>query len=186
MSTLFIQPEPLTSHAFAAYGQVLGRPYCADVAGFSNPASDFWHQHYFQAGHDAMPEVLWVNYRNGDPTVTELEVHWKTQQAIVPLGQARIIHIVALSRQNVRAPNPKTVRAFYVNPGQGICMNPGCWHTTRIVSDESTCLMLTRGSTTIDLVRHLRGEAQAQESGFAKVDVCLDVAGTAGGGSKNQ
>lgn len=174
MSTLLIQPEPLHSNTFAPYGYVLGRPYADDIAGFSNPASDFWHQHYFQAGHGGIPEILWVNYRNADPLITELEVHWKTQQAIVPLGGARIIHVVALSRQSVRAPNPKTVRAFYVDPGQGVCMNPGCWHTTRIVDNESTCLMLTRGSTTIDLASHLRGEADARESGFARLDVCID------------
>lgn len=170
---LLIQPEPLTPTAFAPYGHVFGRSYSADVAGFSNPASDFWHQHYFQAGPEGMPEVLWVNYRNADPQISELEVHWKTQQAIVPLGGARIIHVVALSRQNVRAPNPKTLRAFYVEPGQGLCMNQGCWHTTRIVDQESTCLMLTRGSTTIELARHLRGEVQAVETGFAKIEACI-------------
>lgn len=168
-----IQPEPLSPQAFAPYGHVLGRPYSDDVAGFSNPASDFWHQHYFQAGPGGMPEVLWVNYRNADPQITELEVHWKTQQAIVPLGQARIIHVVALSRQSVRAPNPKTLKAFYVEPGQGLCMNPGCWHTTRIVDQESNCLMLTRGSTTVELAQHLRGQLQAVESGFAKIDACI-------------
>ena len=122
-----------------------------------------------------MPEILWVNYRNGDPDINELEVHWKTQQAIVPLGDARIVHVVALSRQNVRSPDPKTMRAFYVEPRQGVSMNPGCWHTTRIVNGEATCLMLTRGSTTIELARHLRGEIQAQETSFSKVDVQLDI-----------
>lgn len=174
---LFIQPEPLTPQAFAPYGHVLGRPYTEDVAGFSNPSSDFWHQHYFRAGPDGMPEILWVNYRNADPRITELEVHWKTQQAIVPLGQARIIHVVALSRQSVRAPNPKSLRAFYVEPGQGLCMNPGCWHTTRIVDQPASCLMLTRGSTTIELAQHLRGQLQAVETGFAKVEACIGANG---------
>lgn len=175
MTSFLLHPEPLTPQEFEPYGQVLGRPYLADIAGFSNPASDFWHQHYFQAGSDGVPEVLWVNYRNADTDITELEVHWKTQQAIVPLGDVGVIHIVALSRQNVRSPNIKTLRAFYVEPGQGICMNPGCWHTTRVVSDEATCLMLTRGSTTIELARHLRNETQAQETGFSKVDVRLEL-----------
>jgi len=175
MTALLLHPEPLTPHAFAPYGQVLGCPYSADVAGFSNPASDFWHQHYFQAGPEGMPEVLWVNYRNADRQISELEVHWKTQQAIVPLKDARIIHIVALSRQHVRSPNPKTARAFYVEPGQGLCMNPGCWHTTRVVQDEATCLMLTRGSTTVELAQHLRGQLQAHESGFGKFDATIEL-----------
>ncbi len=172
---LLIQPEPLTQSAFAPYGQMLGRPWSDEVAGFSNPSSDFWHQHYFQVGQGGVPEVLWVNYRNADPAITELEVHWKTQQAIVPLGDAQIIHIVALSRQNVRAPNPRSIKAFIVSPGQGLCMNPGCWHTTRIINQESTCLMLTRGSTTIELAKHLRNETVAQESAFAEVSACLDL-----------
>lgn len=176
---LLIQPEPLVQSAFAPYGHVLGRPWSDEVAGFSNPSSDFWHQHYFHAGQDGVPEVLWVNYRNADPDIKELEVHWKTQQAIVPLGQVPVIHIVALSRQNVRAPNPRTIRAFVVNPGQGLCMNPGCWHTTRIIDREATCLMLTRASTTIELARHLRGETTATESAFADVEVCLDLTSVA-------
>lgn len=175
MSTILLHLTPLTAHGFSPYGHVLGLPYSDGVAGFSNAASDFWHQHYFQAGHSGVPEILWVNYRNADINITELEVHWETQQAIVPLGKARIIHVVALSRQNVRAPNPKTLRAFYVEPGQGICMNPGCWHTTRIINEESTCMMLTRGSTTVELAMHLRGEGQVHESGFAKVDARIEI-----------
>src|SRR5690625_1162210 len=107
-----IQPEPLTQTGFAPYGHVLGRPYSDDVVRFSNPATDFWHQHYFQTGQGGMPEILWVNYRNADPEITELEVHWKTQPAIIPLHSARILHVVALSRQNVRSPDLRTLRAF--------------------------------------------------------------------------
>lgn len=169
MTCLLLRPHPLTPEIFAPYGTVLGRPYSADVAGFSNAASDFWHQLYFDAGLDGVPEVLWVNYRNTERVVSELEVHWETQQAIVPLGQVGIIHVVAASDLENQKPDLHTIRAFYVQPGQGINMNPGCWHTTRVIDRESTCLMLTRGSTTIELAAHLRGKTHARETGFTKI-----------------
>lgn len=169
MSPVRLAPQPLTPEAFSAYGQMWGQPYSDKVAGFSNPASDFWHQHYFDAGDGGTPEVLWVNYRNTDRDIHELEVHWQTQQAIVPLGSAGIIHVVAACQANSDQPDPDTLRAFYVEPGYGISMNPGCWHTTRVVAAQVTCLMLTRGSTTIELAAHLNQKLEAQESGFAAV-----------------
>lgn len=169
MSIILLHPQPLTSEDFEPYGTVLGRSYAADIAGFSNPGSDFWHQQYFDAGQGGLPEILWVNYRNADLNISELEVHWKTHQAIVPLGQVSIIHVVALSDSTKQQPDLQTVRVFDVEPGQGISMKPGCWHTTRVISEESTCLMLTRGSTTIELAAHLRGDTQARETGFAAI-----------------
>lgn len=167
MSVSLLRPESLTPETFEPYGTVLGRPYTTDVAGFSSPASDFWHQQYFDAGQGGLPEILWVSYRNADLDITELEAHWETHQAIVPLGQVSIIHVVALSHSDNHKPDPQTARAFLVQPGQGISMNPGCWHTTRVIGAESTCLMLTRGSTTIELAAHLRGSTHAQETSFA-------------------
>ncbi|MCQ9616482.1 ureidoglycolate lyase [Paenalcaligenes niemegkensis] len=175
MSTLLLHPQPLTSESFAPYGTVLGTPYTDEIAGFSNPASDFWHQHYFQAGHGGVPEILWVNYRNAELLITELEVHWETQQAIVPLGERGIIHVVALSHEGTHEPDPQSMRAFFVLPGQGISMNAGCWHTTRILRLESTCLMLTRGSTTVELAAHLREGPQACETSFAAIDARIVV-----------
>ncbi|WP_144630460.1 ureidoglycolate lyase [Bordetella genomosp. 13] len=155
----------LERQAFARYGWMLGKPMPAAQAGvpvFSNPATDFWQEHVFDAGSGGEPEVLWVRYRSADRVVANLEVHLLTHQAIVPLT-GPIIQVVAASATDGR-PDLATLAAFEVPVGQGICMRPGCWHATRIAAaGEVTCLMLTRRSTTADLIAHLAG-APASES----------------------
>jgi len=90
-------------------------------------------------------------------------VHRFTQQALVPLSSA-LIQVVAASQPD-GTPNPETIAAFRVPTGQGICMQPGCWHTTRVLeADEVTCLLLTRRSTTVDLIAHFTTGSVARES----------------------
>lgn len=40
-------------------------------------------------------------------------------------------------------------------------MEPQCWHATRVDVGEVKCLMLTRRSSTLDLVVHLMSGAPA-------------------------
>ncbi len=165
-STLTVQP--LSAQAFQPYGWMLGKPYpgeAPDVA-FSNPATDFWREHLFDSGTGGQPEILWVHYRNDGP-VTHLEVHHLTQQAIVPLT-GPLIHVVAASGPDGQ-PDLRSLAAFRVPPGQGLCMRPGCWHASRVPAGEVACLMLTRRSTTEDLVPHMRDGAPARESAIVPV-----------------
>ena len=67
------------------------------------------------------------------------------------------------------SPDLATLAAFRVPQGQGICMRPGCWHATRVVDGEVTCLMLTRRSTTVDLIQHLTTDARATESAIVEI-----------------
>ena len=56
------------------------------------------------------------------------------------------------------------LRAFRIGTGLGVCMRPGCWHVSFVLAGQTTCLMLTRASTTRDLVASLKGESVATES----------------------
>lgn len=159
-----LQVQKLSPEAFAPYGAVWGRPYGSDTPAFTNPTTDFWHQHFFDCGDEGKPEVLWVNYRKNDRLVNTLEVHWVTEQAIVPLGPHGVIHIVALCDASGLRPDPATLKAFHVAPGSGICMHTGCWHATQVADAQVSCLMLTRGSTTTELVAYLEHGAPAVES----------------------
>lgn len=164
--TLYTQP--ITPAAFAPYGWMLGKPFPIDPAipAFTNPATDFWREHIFDPGQDGEPEILWVNYRNAG-NVSQLEKHLRTQQAIVPLTGS-IIHIVARGAAD-GSPDLSTLSAFMVRPGQGLCMAPDCWHASRVQSAEVTCLMLTRRSTTMDLVGMMKNVQAAQESELVDV-----------------
>lgn len=168
MQRVSIFVTPLTPDAVAPYGWMLGKglPTADGTPVFSNPRTDFWQEHVFDtAGGET--EVLWVNYRDVNREVDTLEVHLRTQQAIVPL-HGEIIHVVALSAAD-GSPDPASLRAFRIGVGQGICMRPGCWHATRVDAGEATCLMLTRRSTTVDLIGHLTGGLAMTESALAPV-----------------
>jgi ureidoglycolate lyase len=156
--------QPLNADDFEPYGWMLGKPLPTDgdTPSFTSPSSDFWREHLFDTGAAGETEVLWVKYRNGEDTVASLEAHLLTQQAIVPLT-GPVIQIVATST-TAGLPDIDSLRAFRVPVGEGICMRPHCWHATRVLQDEVTCLMLTRRSTTYDLVIHLVTGAPACES----------------------
>ena len=145
--------DTLTPEAVAPFGWLLGKPYpeAANAVAFTNAATDFRREHLFHPGEGGEVEVLWVSYRNADPTVDTLERHLLTQQAVVPLVGG-IVQILATSLPD-GTPDLDCLRAFSVPPGMGICMKPEVWHATR--STGSTCLMLTRPTTTVDLIGHM-------------------------------
>src|ERR1700722_9261122 len=127
-----IAVQPLTDENLCPYGWVLGKAIRLDgsIPAFRNAETDFWEEHLFDPGMGGESQVLWVNYRNRQPAVSSLEVHRLTQQAIVPLT-GEIIQVLACSQED-GSPDIRSVRAFRVPVGAGICMGPGCWHTTRV------------------------------------------------------
>ncbi|MFT0548776.1 ureidoglycolate lyase [Allopusillimonas ginsengisoli] len=160
----------LDPDAFSDYGFMLGGPMPAmggATPAFSNEATDFWQEHVFSTGQGGETEILWVNYRSQDKRISTLEMHKITQQALIPLT-AGIIHIVAASAGD-GSPDLSSMVAFEVPVGQGVCMHPGCWHATRVQGGQATCVMLTRRSTTADLVSHLTSGSNASETCIVSV-----------------
>jgi ureidoglycolate lyase len=171
-----ITVEHLSAESFEPFGWVLGKSHALKKTpiAFRSPASDFWHEHFFDPGTGGDTEVLWVEYRDNSPLVSKLEVHHMTQQAVVPLTK-EIVQVLCLSDAN-QSPDLATLRAYRLSPGVGVCMRPGVWHATR--ADNATCLMLTRRSTTKDLIYHLINDHPAKESAISEITpVRLDTEG---------
>lgn len=171
--------EPLSEEAFAPFGWMLGRgfPPGDEPLGFAHPLTDFWHEHDFDTGPGGETEVLWVDYRKADFEVQALEAHWLTQQAVVPVRGGALIQVLAPGLPDRQYPDLSKARAFLIEPGQGICMRPGAWHTSLVLAPTVTCLMLTRRSTTRDLVQHLRQQAPAEESSVVRLEQPITLAG---------
>ncbi len=152
--------QPLTAAEFAPYGTTLG----AQRPDSLPSAINFWAEHSFRSG---LPEteVLRVVYSNADCMINSLESHHLTEQALLPIT-GPIVQIVAISRsESSKIVDLFSLRAFYIAVGQGVCMAPRCWHTTRVVTPgEAQCVMLTRASTTADLMAHLTKGSPLSES----------------------
>jgi ureidoglycolate lyase len=89
----------------------------------------------------------------------------------VPLAGGDILHVVAPTEvDGRRAPDLNRLRCFRVPAGRGLCMRPGCWHATFVIGGQVICLMLTRQSTTRELVAHLNRGAQAEETSIVRLD----------------
>jgi ureidoglycolate lyase len=159
--------EEATPDSVTPYGWMLGKPFPSEASApaFRNSATGFWREHLFDPGKDGEVEVLWVDYNNADPLVGQLEKHHLTQQAVVPL-KGNIIQILALSAAD-GAPDLSSLRAFRLSAGIGLCMRPDVWHATR--SKAATCLMLTRASTTVDLIAGLEREAPPTETSLRDI-----------------
>jgi ureidoglycolate lyase len=168
-----IDIELLTEEALRPFGWLLGKAMPADssLPVFSNAYTSFWQEHLFDPGAGGETEMLSVIYRNTERTANSLEVHRVTQQAVIPLT-GNIIQILALSLPD-GSPDIASLRAFPLKVGQGICMRPGCWHATRVDSAEVHCLMLTRRSTTVDLIAHLATGTVLLESEITTVYATL-------------
>lgn len=178
MTTMMLPIAPLSPSAFSPYGKVLGWP--EDLARreprHSSPASDFVHQLSFDTGADGGPaEVLWVNYRDGASRIDRLEMHRLTHQAVVPIHGGDLVQIVCRDRDD--APDIDSLRAFHLPQGLGIAMSPGCWHATRLLDSEApvTALMLTRHSTTRDLVAMLNEHTTGRESLLRPLSITVEL-----------
>ena len=145
--------EAPTEASVAPYGSFLGKsfPTDDDPAAFRTPTGmAVWRQQIFDVGDHGDVEIVWVNHKGADPIITRLEQHHLTEQAVVPLT-GDLIHIVALSTPSGE-PDLASMRAFRLTPGVGLCMGRDVWHASR--SNGITLLMLTRGSTSIDMARY--------------------------------
>lgn len=170
MPTITVKPinqSPLEKWA-KAWPLAIGA--AKDTQAYISPSSDFWHVHDFEPGKGGQTEVLWVTYRPRSMLISRLEVHWLTEQAVVPLGSAPLIQVLCPTKQGTKEPDLDKIEAWQILPGQGICMMPGCWHATLAVESEVNAMMLTRRSTTLDLVKQLNDSNSNSNSQRAKVN----------------
>ena len=137
MNILEINVEKLTAEAFAPYGEVI------DLA--KTPA------HFKGDGWNCWFPVNSIKYQNEmgigitqsikkEAIVTRMERHVDNVELLMPIKDA-LIQPMALPQEldNPDAlPDPHTVKAFLIKPGQAIIMKKGAWHdAAHTVKDDT-------------------------------------------------
>jgi ureidoglycolate lyase len=152
--------ELLTPEAYAPYGWVIGEAASStDLRDmFHSDTLEFWHEHDFDPGAGGRLELIWVYYRRKPLRVENLESHRLTEQAIIPVAGANpIVHVVCPPPPDPTAdritPDLNRMKAFLLDGTRGVCMRPGTWHTHFALGREANYLMLTRRSTTVEILQ---------------------------------
>lgn len=179
-----LRVEPLTPEAYAPFGWVLGiRPPEGSRELVQGLAAQFWHERVFDAGDGGQTELVWVEYQPEPPLVVKIEAHRLTEQALVPVGGTPIIHIVAPPNDDPTAPeiapDLSRAKAFYLDGTRGVCMRRGTWHIHLGIDRTAVHLMVSRRSTTTDLIGALRDGMPLAETEILKLDppLPLDISG---------
>lgn len=176
-----IRVQRLTREAYEPFGWVLG-----SLPGKQNPdylevqISTFWGEHIFDAGEGGAVQLVWLDYKWRGFAIQEFESHRLTEQAFIPVAWSPMVHVVCPPPDDPTvpeiAPDLGRVRAFLLDGTKGVCMKRGCWHTPLPLGDNTTYLMITRHSTTTDILNGERGGGVTVETVVARVSDLTDTA----------
>ena len=121
-----ISLEPLTAHAFAPYGQVIGPQDCPPI--FSGPHIESWRMSF---DVDGDMELMFARYVHQAFAFTQMERHFNVTQSFIALGGAASVMAVAPPtdpNDPTAVPKPDDIRAFYVEGDTGLMLWRGTWH----------------------------------------------------------
>jgi ureidoglycolate hydrolase len=118
-----IPVEVLAADAFADFGEVVTHGIGAPK--YSGADLQSWP---IALDHDGPLEMMLIRYAYVEPRLTLLERHFHVSQAFFPMGGIGSIMVVAPASESQNAPEPKAVRAFYMDGGAGVVLKCGTWH----------------------------------------------------------
>lgn len=139
--------QPLSHAAFAAYGDLI-------VAGGAERDINFGTTRRFdnltQLDTDAQGGQPCVAIFRTDATthvapypLRAFERHLLGSQSFVPMGASRCLVVLAGSGE---VPDEAAIRAFIVEPGQGITLRRGVWHHPLITIGAADVLVIERAA----------------------------------------
>lgn len=155
MSTLRLEPAPLTAEAFAPFGDVI------ETAGHTprsiNQGTTQRHHDLarIDVGRDQGRPLLNIFVAQPPPLplrIAMVERHALGSQAFVPLDGADFLIVVAAPGDD---PKPGDLRAFLAGSGQGVNYAPGVWHHPLIaLHRETRFVVIDRGAEEADCDEH--------------------------------
>jgi ureidoglycolate lyase len=175
-----IRVQRLTREAYEPFGWVLGAPPDRQNQDYLEVRiSTFWGEHIFDVGEGGAVQLVWVDYRWRGFGIEELESHRLTEQAFIPVAWSPMVQVVCPPPDDPMAleivPDLSQMRAFLLDGTKGVCMKRGCWHTPLPLGDSATYLMITRHSTTTDILNGERSGADTVETVVVEVSDLTDT-----------
>ncbi|KAI9480923.1 MAG: Allantoicase [Benjaminiella poitrasii] len=137
--------EPLTSEAYAPYGDVIHAPGAKSVTSANQGTAEKYHQvaevnNLFPKGNGRMNLCIFHCRPSTELpfTVKLLERHPYSSQAFIPMTDGKVrgyLVIVALNGADDR-PDMSTLKAFIATSKQGISYRQGVWHHPMVVLEH--------------------------------------------------
>lgn len=115
--------EPLTSEAFAPFGEVLAAG--EREPDFTGINSVGWRSRF---ASDSPAEVMFYRSQPSGLRFQMLERHHYVTQGFVPLGEHRSVIAVAAPTSDDAEPAPEDLRAFLLDGSAGYLLHAGTWH----------------------------------------------------------
>ncbi|MEJ2121987.1 MAG: ureidoglycolate lyase [Alphaproteobacteria bacterium] len=166
MAARTIRPQPLTTEAFAPFGEVIaaGEGECLMInEGTTERFNDLAEIDVGTQGGRPILNIFRAQPRALPLPIHMVERHPLGSQTFVPLGPAPFLVLVAPPGDTV---TPADLRAFRTTPGQGVNYRRGTWHHPLIALDKvSEFLVIDRGGP---------GE-NCYEIQFDETDILLDA-----------
>jgi ureidoglycolate lyase len=142
-----LAPEPLTSEAFAPFGEVLAEDLAPPASindGYTERFTDVAAIDVAEAGGRPLVHLYRTRAFELPRALTMLERHPKGSQAFMPVSKGSYVAVVAAAGD---PPQPSAVRAFLCRPGQGLNLRRGTWHHPMMpVDGPMSFLVIERGA----------------------------------------
>lgn len=148
-----IRAHALTREAFAPYGDVIDAA-CDATGGAINGGTaqrfdDLTRLDVDDSGGAACLAIFRCAAAAHVPPLrlTMFERHRLGSQSFVPMGLGRCLAIVA---GGADAPDEEAIRAFVVEPGQGVTLHRGVWHHPLMTLGAADILVIERRAAAAD------------------------------------
>ena len=137
MNIMKINVEKLTAEVFAPYGEVI--EFASTAPDFSGDGWNCWFPVNLIKYNQAMGIGITESLKRA-PIISKMERHVDNVELLMPIKD-QLIQPMGLPKDldNPAAlPDPATVKAFLLEPGQAIIMKKGAWHdAAHTLSDSS-------------------------------------------------
>jgi ureidoglycolate hydrolase len=151
-SNMQLTIEPLTSKAFAPYGQVVKQPQTLPDA--TGNGWQWWGETAFLANTARPYGIGYLTLEPADLYFDWAERHMHSAELLIPAGGECLVYVGPPDHleQPDKLPPLEQFRVFRVRQGEGVLLHPGVWHGAPLAIDRplNVVVLLQQGTGSAD------------------------------------